>query len=266
MNLLIEDLRWLVDGRAILRDVGLRLEEGEFVGLIGPNGSGKSSLLRCIYRALEPQVGYIALGDEDIWQMSIRDLARRNAVVLQETPADFDFTVEEIVMMGRAPFKGPFDLDSDEDQRHAREALAQVEMTGFADRRFHTLSGGEKQRILIARALAQQARFLTLDEPTNHLDIRYQLEILQLLRDLGITTFAALHDLNLAALFCDRIYLLSEGEIVASGAPEAVLTPERIAAAYGVHVDVRVHAPTGKLNIIYFRSIPHGGDQLTLPI
>jgi iron complex transport system ATP-binding protein len=186
-----------------------------------------------------------------LWLMR-RKVGRRMGVVQQETNTEFEFTVREMVLMGRSPHKGMFDRDSEEDFRIVEEALERVDMLPFAGRSFPTLSGGEKQRVLIARALAQQARFLVLDEPTNHLDIRYQLEMLDLVKGLSVTTLAALHDLNLAAYYCDRLYMLHSGEVVASGAPQEVLHPGLIRTVYGVGSEVRVHPLTGKPHITFF--------------
>lgn len=184
--------------------------------------------------------------------MPPRDAARRMAVVLQETAIQFDFTVQEMVLMGRTPHKSAFDPDTSDDWEIVADALAQVNMLDFRERSFGTLSGGEKRRVLIARALAQQSQFLVLDEPTNHLDIRYQLEILGIVRELRVTTLAALHDLNLATLYCDRLYVLSEGRVVASGAPDEVVTADLIYEVYGVRADVATHQRTGRTHITYF--------------
>jgi iron complex transport system ATP-binding protein len=257
MKLDVAAISWGVAGAQIVREVTLTCPSGGCVGLIGPNGSGKSSLLRCIYRVLPPDTGTIHLGSDDVWQLSARQAAQQISVVLQEPGGEFDFSVREIVLMGRAPHKTLFERDSAEDLRIIEEALAKVDMFAFAERSFLTLSGGEKQRVLLARALAQQTRFLVLDEPTNHLDIRYQLEVLDLVRGLGVTTIAALHDLNLAALYCDWLYVLKAGALVASGPPEAVLTPELILDVYGVQSEVCVHPAHNRLHVIFLpASIP----------
>ncbi len=252
MSLNVQGVGWPVDAQRIIDDVLLSVERGCFVGLLGPNGSGKSTLLRCIYRSLKPDSGTITLDGEDLLAMPPRDAARRMAVVLQESPIQFDFTVQEMVLMGRTPHKNAFDPDTGDDWEIVADALAQVNLLDFSERSFATLSGGEKQRVLIARALAQQSQFLVLDEPTNHLDIRYQLEILDIVRELRVTTLAALHDLNLAALYCDRLYVLSEGRVVASGAPEEVVTADLIHAVYGVRADVATDPRTGRRHITYF--------------
>ena len=251
MTLHVENVTWRVEDQTILRDVAVDVGAGELVGVLGPNGSGKSSLLRCIYRALKPDAGYIALDGDNVWDIDAKEAARRTATVLQETPGEFEFVVWEMVLMGRTPHKGMFARETAEDHDLVENALAQVGMLSFAERSFVTLSGGEKQRVLIARALAQQARFLILDEPTNHLDVRYQLEILDLVRELRVTTFTALHDLNLAATYCDRLYIMAEGEIVAAGTPEYVFQPALLRKVFGVEAEMQIHPRTGKLHIIF---------------
>jgi iron complex transport system ATP-binding protein len=251
MRVCADGVTWSVGSAAILRHVSVAIAPGECVGVLGPNGSGKSSLLRCIYRVLRPRAGLISLDGEDVWELTTRTVARRAAVVLQESTTDFDLTVAEIVAMGRIPHKGAFERDTAADARIVAEALDRVGMAALAGRNIRSLSGGERQRVLLARALAQQACCLILDEPTNHLDIRAQMDMLALVRSLGITTLAALHDLNLAAHYCDRLYILQEGAVVAQGAPAAVLTPALIRAVYGVDAEVHIHSGTGKPTVIY---------------
>jgi iron complex transport system ATP-binding protein len=228
-----------------LRDASLYVAPGEFVGLIGPNGSGKTSLLRCAYRFSQPLQGDVLLGDENLWQRPPRWCAQRVAVVLQEFPDAFGLTVDEVVAMGRTPHKGLFDGDSRQDLQIIRDALACVGMQGFEDHAFATLSGGEKQRVILARALTQQPQLLILDEPTNHLDPRYQLELLQLVKRLNIGTLASIHDLNLAAAFCDRLYVMDGGKIVASGTPAEVLTVDLLRQVFGVDALVDSHPVSG---------------------
>ena len=252
MKLQTENVSWSVEAKKIIDAVTLTVAEGEFVGLLGPNGSGKSSLLRTIYRILKPDAGLIELAGANVWQLSARDVARQMAVVMQERTGEFDFSVHEMVMMGRNPHKGMFDRDTLHDFQLVNNALERVDMTDFAQRSFLTLSGGEKQRVLIARALVQQAKFLVLDEPTNHLDIHYQLEILDLVKKVGVTSIAALHELNLAAFYCDQLYVLKAGRLVASGRPEDVLRPDLIRQVYGVWSEVATHPLTGKLTINFF--------------
>jgi iron complex transport system ATP-binding protein len=252
MNLNTNNVIWSVDTNKILNEISISVAEKEFVGLIGPNGSGKSSLLRTMYRVLKPDAGTIHLDGTDVWQSTAKEIARQMAVVMQERSGDFEFTVKDIVMMGRNPHKGLFDRDTAYDYQITEDSLARVGLAEYDQRSFLTLSGGEKQRVLIARALVQQAKILLLDEPTNHLDIYYQLEILELVKNLEVTTIAALHDLNLAAMYCDRLYVLKNGQVIASGSPATVLNPELIQQIYGVNSEVNIHPTTGKPVITYF--------------
>lgn len=256
MTLSTHALRWSAGGRTILDGVELEVGSGEFVGLIGPNGSGKSSLLRCLYRAQRPDSGTAAVDGIDVWAMKPRDLARRLAVLTQGSAFDMDYTVAEMVLMGRTPHKGLLDRDTAEDADVVADALATIQMTDFGQQSFATLSGGEKQRVLLARALAQQPQMLVLDEPTTHLDVRFQLEILDIVRRLGITALAALHDLSLAAAFCDRIYVLDCGRIVAAGKPVDVITPALISSVYEISSQVHLH--DGQLVVIYATSAGTG--------
>jgi len=224
-----------------LRDASVRVAAGEFVGLIGPNGSGKTSLLRCAYRFSKPDSGAVQLDHHNVWKQSARWCAQRIAVVLQEFPDAFGLTVDEVVAMGRTPHKGLFDGDTLADRALVNQALDSVGLNGFEDHAFATLSGGEKQRVILARALAQQPQLLILDEPTNHLDPRFQLELLQLVKRLNIGTLASIHDLNLAAAFCDRLYVINHGRIVASGTPRQVLTADLLHEVFGVRALIDEH-------------------------
>lgn len=245
-HLSIETLVWgPPNGREVLRGVTLAVDAGEVVGIVGPNGAGKSSLLRCVYRFYRPTRGQIRLDGRDIWQMPGRDCARHVAAVLQEFPADFNLTVRQIVLMGRTPHKRPFEPDAADDVRRAHQALDRLDLAHLAHHPFRTLSGGEKQRTLVARALVQGPRLLVIDEPTNHLDIRYQVAVLELVRSLGFSVLASVHDINLAALFCDRLYLLVDGRIRARGTPERVITRDLMREAFGIDVSVNSHPVTG---------------------
>ncbi|GFM95557.1 ABC transporter ATP-binding protein [Streptomyces fulvorobeus] len=223
---------------------------------MGPNGSGKSTLLRCVYRALRPTAGTVRLGEEDVYAISARESARRLAALPQEAVSEFDFTVAEVVAMGRLPHQRSMARATDEDLRTCEAALAGVGAGHLTDRGFLTLSGGEKQRVLIARALAQQPRVLILDEPTNHLDIAQQLEVLALVRESGLTVLTALHDLNLAALHCDLIHVIDAGRIVASGPPHDVLTPALLAEVFGVRAHRVPHPETGAVQLLFDRLQP----------
>lgn len=250
-SLTLNDLAWSPSGHGHchhqfqLRDASLQVGAGEFVGLIGPNGSGKTSLLRCAYRFSKPAQGTVQLAHQNVWQHSAKWCAQRIAVVLQEFPDAFGLRVDEVVAMGRTPHKGLFDGDTLQDQQRVHNMLAAVGMQGFEDHAFATLSGGEKQRVILARALAQEPQLLILDEPTNHLDPRYQLELLRLVKRLNIGTLASIHDLNLAAAFCDRLYVIDHGRIVASGTPHEVLTAELLRDVFGVDALIDTHPLSG---------------------
>jgi len=223
-----------IESLAIVRDVSIEAAAGTFTGLLGPNGSGKSTLLRTIYRSRRPATGTVLVDGRDVWCVSTGVAARLTAVVAQEGSSDFDFTVREVVEMGRNPHKRFMQRDTVDDEVIVAQSLNLVGLESFAERTFATLSGGEKQRVLLARCLAQQAPLLVLDEPTNHLDVRAQFELLDLIGALAVTTVAALHDLNLAARYCDRVVVLDRGRVVASGVPVEVLTEELIAEVFGV--------------------------------
>ncbi|WP_158888875.1 ABC transporter ATP-binding protein [Amycolatopsis anabasis] len=235
-----------IEGVEIVHGVSLEAADGEVVGVLGPNGSGKSTLLRTLYRALKPRAGAVLVGDADVWaELSAREAARRTAAVTQHSEEDFRLSVLEVVLMGRTPHKSLFSATTAEDHAFARGALEQVGMAEAADRLYPTLSGGEQQRVVLARALCQQAKVLVLDEPTNHLDIAHQLEFLELVRRLDNTAVLVLHDLNLAATYCDRVFLLAQGRIVAAGPVTEVLTPELVRAVFGVCARLGTHPVTG---------------------
>jgi iron complex transport system ATP-binding protein len=250
----VQDVVVKYDSRPVLDDVTISVGAGELVGLLGPNGSGKTTLLRTISRAVSPTKGTVLIGGEDARRLSPGHMARRLAVVPQTTQVGFDFTVEELVLMGRSPHQGRFSFESRHDREVAHQAMARTRVLHLADRPAAALSGGELQRAIIARALAQQPRVLLLDEPTTHLDMAFQIEVLELMRTLshedGLTVLAVLHDLNLASSYCDRLVLLSDGKVYAAGAPEDVLTPDNLAATFGAEVLVRPHPVTGRPHVI----------------
>jgi iron complex transport system ATP-binding protein len=254
-RLLINNLQFSYTDTVTIDDITIEVQKGEFIGIIGPNGCGKSTILKNIYRALAPDAGSITLDDENVFKMRYRETALKFAVVGQENEVPFDFLVEEIVAMGRSPHKKLFDPDTAEDARIVRHALEHLGMADMAKRNYRHLSGGEKQRVLIARIIAQESDFLLLDEPTNHLDVSYQIQIFDFVKrrsaEVGVTVLSAIHDLNMAALYCDRLYVMKEGRIVFSGTPEEVLTPDVIFSIYGVRCDTAVHAVTGKPVITY---------------
>lgn len=261
MQLDVNDVSVTLARADIVKSVSLRVEDGRFVGLIGPNGCGKSTLLKSIYKVVQPSAGSVVLGDADVLRASPKTVARMMGVVGQFNELSFDFTVREMVMMGRTPHKKLLDADSSEDERLVEEALLTVGMLPMAGRSFLSLSGGEKQRVVLARALAQQPRFLVLDEPTNHLDIKYQLQILSLVKSLGIGVLAALHDLELAAAYCDHLYLVKQGRIYAEGPPRSVLTREIISEVFEVDCQIYENPVTGGLGIAYLESGPSAAAE-----
>lgn len=241
------------DAVPALDGVTLHVAAGEMVGTVGPNGSGKTTLLRTLDALLQPVQGAVLLDGRDLRIMARRDVAAVIGVVPQHSPSGFGFTAQEIVAMGRAPHLHPLAGERGEDRAVVRHAMERTDTWHLRGRPLDSLSGGERQRVLLARALAQAPRILLLDEPTAHLDLRYQLEMMDLIRSLahdGLAIVAALHDLNLAAQYCDRLILLDHGHIAAAGAPAAVLTPELLQAVYGAEVMVEPHPATGRPHVV----------------
>ncbi|MEM9516385.1 MAG: ABC transporter ATP-binding protein [Actinomycetota bacterium] len=237
----------VLGGTTIVRSVGLDIVGGEFLALVGPNGSGKSTLLRTLYRALRPHGGEVSIDGTDVLRLRAVDVARTVAVVAQERPDEFDFTVADVVRMGRTPYHGRMARIGASDDRICADALERTGAAHLAARVLHTLSGGEKQRVLIARALAQDPSILVLDEPTNHLDIAAQLEILGLVASLDeVTVIAALHELNHAAAYADRVAVLQAGALVGCGPPAEVLTPALIEEVFAVRATVGIHPDTAR--------------------
>lgn len=244
--LAIENLELRLAGRSVVAGVSLLVADGELAAVVGPNGSGKSTMLRAVYRALRPHSGAVLIEGDDVWAGSARKAARRLAAVPQERPASIELRVREVVTLGRLPYQRPFATGDATDRRIVDEALDQVGITGLAGRLFAELSGGERQRVLVARALAQRTPLLILDEPTNHLDVRHQLELLELLRSLRVTTLVAMHDLNLAAGYAARFHVLDAGRLVASGPPAEVLSEQVVAKTFGVRAVITPHPLTGR--------------------
>lgn len=247
----VENLSFKIKEKKILVQAGFQVHEGEFVGIIGPNGSGKSTLLKNVYKVLKPQEGKIMFMNRDLLTMSNREMAQQLAVVIQEQEASFDFTVEEVVMMGRHAKKKMMESENEADREIVHQTLRATGLYEIREQSFITLSGGEKQRAFIARALVQDTPCLLLDEPTNHLDIKYQLELMNLVKAQKKTVVAVIHDLNIASMYCDRLYALKEGEIVASGTPKQVLTPEFIKEVYEVEAEI-VDDTRGQSRILFY--------------
>jgi len=242
-----------------LDDVSVTVERGALTGLLGPNGCGKTTLLNLLSGVLQPAHGQVSLNGIPLAGRSRRDIARHLAVVPQETHPAFDYTVMEMVLMGRHPHLGAFELEGPSDLALARDALAATGTDHLAGRAYMTLSGGEKQRVVIASALTQSPEVLLLDEPTASLDLGYQLEVAALLRrlngDRGVTMVLATHDLNLAASLCDRLILMRDGRVVAQGATRDVLTASSIRRIYDVDADVSFHGAAGHVTVTPLRRV-----------
>jgi iron complex transport system ATP-binding protein len=240
-----------------LHDVSVSIAPGSLTGLLGPNGCGKTTLLRLLSGILKPELGSVRLGGREVRLLSPRTIAQQIAVVPQETHPAFDFTVLEMVLMGRHPHLGAFQLEGPGDLAIAREAMNATGTGHLASRPYMTLSGGEKQRVVVASALAQQPKVLLLDEPTASLDLGYQLEIASLLKQLnqerGVTMVLATHDLNLAASLCDTLVLVREGRVLMQGPTSQVLTSGTVEQLYGVIADVSFHERAGHVTVVPVR-------------
>jgi iron complex transport system ATP-binding protein len=241
-----------------VRSASVDVARGGILGILGPNGSGKTTLLKLLAGVLRPDTGTVRLDSRNLRAFSRVALARRMAIVPQETHPAFDYTVLEMVLMGRYAHLGAFELERPDDLRIARESLRATGTAGLETRQFHTLSGGEKQRVVIASALAQATDLLLLDEPSSSLDLRYQLETADLLRRLnrerGATLVLSTHDLNFAASICDSLLLIREGRVLMCGAPRQVLTPDSIRELYGVEADVQEHSRANRLTVVPIRA------------
>lgn len=237
----VEKLVYKAGKTQILNGVSINVGKGEFVGVLGPNGSGKSTLIRNICKLARPVSGSVSLCGKDLLAMKNKDMARLLSVVSQEHEGSFDFTVGEVVTMGRYAHKRMTETLGAEDRKACDDALELVGLSHLYDRSYLSLSGGEKQRVLMARAFAQDTPLMILDEPTNHLDIGSQIKTLKLLKNSGKTILAALHDLSVAARFCDRIYIMQKGNIVADGDPDSVLSAELVKELYDIDVSLFRH-------------------------
>lgn len=235
-----QQLQWRAQQHTILNNINFTVFSGQKVGIIGPNGAGKTSLLRCLSGLHKPSGGLLTLFGSDISQIENKQLAKQVAVVSQLLPAQFDATVWDFVSLGVMPHKGFFDTIDAQDKQAIAKALRQTGLTDIAEQSWSSLSGGEKQRAFIARALVQKASVLLLDEPSNHIDIAFQIQLFRLINQLPLTVVMSLHDLNLASSVCDHLLLLHKGEIVAQGEPKTVITTENIARCFGVSCQVNL--------------------------
>ena len=248
-------IAFTVEAQKILDGVSITSGQGEFTGLVGPNGAGKSTLIRCISGLLARTGGSVALDGLDLVQLAPREVARVIAHLPQNSFLDYGFTSLEAVLMGRNPHLGPFQFEGTRDHAVARAAMTFTDTERLAGRNMDSLSGGERQRVLMARALAQEPRLLLLDEPTANLDIQHQLQLMALVRGLverGMGALAAMHDLNMASAYCDRIYMIKAGQIVASGPPEEVLQPALLRTVFDVATAVDTHPVTGKPRVNFY--------------
>lgn len=252
MKLEVKDIVYSIDSKLIVNGVSLGIKEGEFVGLVGPNGCGKSTLLKSIYKVYKPDSGAAYIDGKNIAEMSSRDTALEMSVMQQENNVEFDMSVYDMVMLGRFAHQKMFGgYDKIKERQIVLDYIKEVGLEGYEDRSFLSLSGGEKQRTLVARALVQKAELIILDEPTNHLDIGYQYQIMNILKRQKLTVFSSIHDLNVASCYCDRIILLKKGKIVDVGTPEEVFVPYKIRQLFGIDTQITVNKVTGKPNIIF---------------
>ncbi len=254
----VRELTVSIADTAVVHAADLHVPSGGFTGLIGPNGSGKTTLLRGIARLVTPDDGAVFIGADDIAELPRRQVARRLALVEQRVGTDVDLTVLDVALLGRIPHQGPWRGATDVDRTVAMHHLEQVGMADMANRSWHALSGGEQQRVQLARAFTQEPTVLALDEPTNHLDIAHALQLLATVQHVGLTVVAALHDLNLAATFCDQLVVLHEGHVVATGTPEKVLTSALLRKVYGVEASIELSMVTGRPAISFHSPVvPH---------
>ena len=256
-KLKVNNLKFRIDKKEILKNISFEVPKGSFIGIIGPNGSGKSTLLKNIYRLYKPYSGEILLDNKDIFKMKDKDCAKEIAVLAQESNSQFDFTVEQIVKMGRYPYKSMFEDYSKKDLKMVYDMLKKVGLEDYKDRSFSNLSGGEKQRVLIARALVQNTDFLILDEPTNHLDIGYQIQLMDLVKSLNITTLSAIHDMNLASMYCDYLLVMKDGKIITCGTVKEVITKEMLKDVFGVNAYIGINPINNKLQVSFMHTHEH---------
>jgi iron complex transport system ATP-binding protein len=253
LTLRINNIACRYETTNVLENINFSARGGDFIGVIGPNASGKSTLLKGISKVLKPHTGVVLLNERDVYTLKSAEIAKNLAVVPQESMISFAFTALEVVLMGRTPHLNRFETESTQDLAIAQKAMELTNIWYLAERPIDTLSGGEKQRIIIARALTQEPKVLLLDEPTDHLDINHQIEILDLIKRLSkeeeMVVIGVFHDLNIASQYCDRLILLHQGRIFAVGEAQDVLTGENIEEVYGVKVTVKQDGVSGKLLI-----------------
>lgn len=250
MEIQTKALELAIDDKTIVENITLEVRNKEFVGLIGPNGSGKSTILRALYRSLKPQSGDIFFDGEDLNTLPLQQTAQKLGVMKQNSSLNFDFKVIDLVLMGRTPYKKAFELDSPADYELARAALDAVGLKNYENRLYNQLSGGEQQRVMIARVLTGQPQTLLLDEMTNHLDLYYRFHLLKLIKSMRVEVLAVMHDLNLAAKFCQKLYLLRKGKIIAYGATADVLSSPLLEETFKIKIQP-YRDEDGQLHLLY---------------
>lgn len=253
----ISGLSWRIQNKSILHNINFSVSKGEVIGIIGPNGAGKTSLLRCLTNqanilANKDISGSVQLKNRPITQYSAKEVAQHFALVMQKNDTIFALSVQDVMKMGLLPHKTLFSLDSDHDKAQITLALSKVGLNHARESLFNQLSGGEQQRVLIARALVQASQILILDEPTNHLDVYYQHQVLQLVNKLNITVIMTVHDLNLASLYCQRLLLLNQGELICDGSAKEVLAPKQLTQVFGLPCQQSVDAITGATQVSFY--------------
>lgn len=254
-----EDISFSFGDTPVLESVSLTVAGGELVGLIGPNGAGKTTVLRLISGVLTPSRGTVTLDGNSIDSLSTHEVGQRVAVVPQQTELSFDFSIRDVITMGRHPYQGRLERLQSVDRSMVDRAMEQTKTTHLADRPFSAISGGERKRVLIARAIAQDTPALLVDEPTASLDINHQVSVFELLRSLVAqdkAILSAVHDLNLAARYCDRLVLLADGQIQASGTAESVLQSDRLRQAYGIDTSIEENPVTETPMVVAHRDVP----------
>jgi iron complex transport system ATP-binding protein len=261
----LQQIGFRYDDDWVLRNISFEVQKGEFVGIIGPNGSGKTTLLKILDGILTPQEGELWIDETSCGKLTREHLAKMIAVVPQESVMIFPFTVQEIVLMGRAPHLGTWRFEGETDFRIAHQSMEMTDTLSLMNRVMNELSGGERQRVLIARALAQQPQIMLLDEPTAFLDIRHQIDFFDLIKTLNknqtLTVIGVTHDINLASLYCDRMMLLRDGHIHCMGSPEEVITESNIKEVYEANVTVDKNPVTGQPRVTLLSSHPSEGGN-----
>lgn len=248
----VSQLSWSVAHRQILSNINFHVQPGSFTGMLGPNGAGKSSLLRCLYRYIIADNGVIKLNGQDINALNGYQFSRDVAVVLQHTPQQFHLSVFDVVALGLVPHKTMFSSNTQSDIKLIETALEQVGLTDKTKTNFETLSGGEKQRVMIARAIVQRPQLLLMDEPTSHLDVKYQIQIMELAKSLGITVIASFHDINLASAVCDKLLVLKQGRLHSFGCPKDVITESVMSEVFDVCTSVTKHPQHQAPHVTYY--------------